>query len=279
MYAAMADIAAITGDKAYLNAIDKIWEDIIRHKIYITGGLGSSRGIEGFDVAYSLPNDAYAETCAAIANVYWNHRMFLLHGDAKYIDVLERSLYNGLIAGLSLEGDKFFYPNPLEFDGSTAFNQGAQCRSDWFNCSCCPSNLSRFIPSVAGYSYAVNEDNVYINLFMNSTTEVDVQGKTLIIDQTTDYPWSGKVHIAIKNTEPVEANLHIRIPGWSKNEAIPSDLYTFQQSTADSTIIKVNGEKTNYNVDKGYAVIFRKWKSADKGGSQLSHAGEINQKP
>lgn len=156
--------------------------------MYITGGLGAGHGIEGFDVAYSLPNDAYAETCAAIANVYWNHRMFLLHGDSKYIDVLERSLYNGLMAGLSLEGDKFFYPNPLVFNGTDDFNQGANCRSDWFNCSCCPSNLSRFVPSVAGYTYAVDDEHVYVNLFMNNTTEINVKGSKMVLKQSTNYP-------------------------------------------------------------------------------------------
>ena len=264
MYAAMADIAAITGDKAYLAASDKIWEDIVSHKMYITGGLGAGHGIEGFDVAYSLPNDAYAETCAAIANVYWNHRMFLLHGDAKYIDVLERSLYNGLMAGLSLEGDKFFYPNPLVFDGKSKFNQGAVCRSDWFNCSCCPSNLSRFVPSVAGYTYAVDAANVYVNLFMNNTTEIAVNQQKLILEQTTNYPWSGKVNLEIKSTDAIETNILIRIPGWSSNAPVPSDLYTFQQKTNKQTTIKVNGKAYPIVLKNGYAVISKTWQKGDK---------------
>ena len=264
MYASMADIAGITGDKAYLAAIDKIWEDIVSKKMYITGGLGSGHNIEGFDVAYSLPNDAYAETCAAIANVYWNHRMFLLHGDSKYIDVLERSLYNGLMAGLSLDGDKFFYPNPLVFDGENLFNQGANCRSDWFDCSCCPSNLSRFVPSVAGYTYAVDDENLYINLFMNNTTEVEVNGKSLVLEQTTNYPWSGKVQIEIKGDQPVETNLMIRIPGWSMSEPVPSDLYTFRQKASEKTTIGVNGKNFSFEIKNGYAVIPNTWKKGDQ---------------
>lgn len=264
MYAAMADIAAITGDKEYLAASDRIWKDIVSHKMYITGGLGAGHGIEGFDVAYSLPNDAYAETCAAIANVYWNHRMFLLHGDSKYIDVLERSLYNGLIAGLSLKGDKFFYPNPLVFDGKSEFNQGAVCRSDWFNCSCCPSNLSRFVPSVAGYTYAVDAANVYVNLFMNNTTEIDINQQKLIIEQSTNYPWSGKVNLSIRSKSPIETNLMIRIPGWSKNAPVPSDLYTFQKKSEKPTTIKVNGKTIPLTMKNGYAVIAKTWQQGDK---------------
>lgn len=263
MYASMADIAAITGDQAYLAAIDRLWENIVSKKMYITGGLGAGHGIEGFDVPYSLPNDAYAETCAAIANVYWNHRMFLLHGESKYMDVLERSLYNGLMAGLDLEGDKFFYPNPLVFDGESMFNQGANCRSDWFNCSCCPSNLSRFVPSVAGYTYAVDEEAVYVNLFMNNTTEIDAKGGKLVLQQQTQYPWNGEVNMSIQNEEPVNTNLMIRIPGWAGNEAVPSDLYTFNQAATSKTSISVNGEDVAYEMKNGYAVVPGEWKKGD----------------
>ncbi|MDH3242987.1 MAG: glycoside hydrolase family 127 protein [Saprospiraceae bacterium] len=264
MYAAMADIAAITGDKAYLVAIDRIWDDIVSKKMYVTGGLGAGHGIEGFDVAYALPNDAYAETCAAIANVYWNHRMFLLHGDSKYIDVLERSLYNGLIAGLSLEGDKFFYPNPLVFDGESNFNQGANCRSDWFNCSCCPSNLSRFVPSVAGYTYALDAGQVYINLFMNNSTTLVVNGSKLEMEQKTNYPWSGEVSISFQNESPVNSNLMIRIPGWVSDQPVPSDLYRFRDQAKASTTITVNGSRIDFKIDKGYAVLPGNWKKGDE---------------
>jgi DUF1680 family protein len=263
MYAAMADIAAIAGDRAYLDAINRLWENIVSKKLYITGGLGAGNGIEGFDVAYALPNDAYAETCAAIANVYWNHRMFLLHGDAKYMDVLERTLYNGLIVGLSLNGNEFFYPNPLIFNGERKFNQGAVCRSPWFDCSCCPSNLSRFVPSVSGYVYASTDSDVYINLFMESHSEIEMNGKTLELIQETNYPWSGDISISIGNTEPIEAHLKIRIPGWAKNQVVPSDLYTFIKAPTQTTEILVNGEPKEYIIEKGYAVLQGEWSKGD----------------
>ncbi len=264
MYAAMADIAAIERDTAYLEAIDRIWENIVGKKLYITGGLGAGNGIEGFDVAYALPNDAYAETCAAIANVYWNHRMFLLHGDSKYMDILERSLYNGLIVGLSMKGDEFFYPNPLEFDGERKFNQGAVCRSAWFDCSCCPSNLSRFVPSVSGYAYASTNKDVYVNLFLENESEIAVGDQIMKITQQTDYPWSGEVSLLIENEESIEANLKIRIPGWSVNEPVPSDLYTFTASPSEKTSILVNGEMYDFEMEKGYAVVKGEWNKGDK---------------
>ncbi|MES2794315.1 MAG: beta-L-arabinofuranosidase domain-containing protein [Bacteroidota bacterium] len=264
MYSAMADIAAITGDKAYLNAVDKLWTNIVSKKMYITGGLGSAPGIEGFDAAYELPNNAYAETCAAIANVYWNHRMFLLHGEAKYMDVLERSLYNGLMAGISLEGEKFFYPNPLVFDGKAKFNQGANCRSSWFDCSCCPSNLSRFVPSVSGYVYGVKNNNVYINLFMDSKASLSVGNKNFELTQKTNYPWAGNVEMIIGSATGKATNLQIRIPGWTQNEAVPSDLYTFITKTNQKTSIKINGKSVAYKIENGYASVSKTWKKGDK---------------
>lgn len=264
MYAAMTDIAAITGDQAYLKAVDKIWNDIISKKMYITGGLGAAHGIEGFDRAYELPNDAYAETCAAIAYVYWNHRMFLLHGDSKYIDVMERTLYNGLMSGIALEGEKFFYPNPLVFDGSEKFNQGAVCRSPWFDCSCCPSNLSRFVPSVSGYAYAVKDNNIYVNLFMASKASLNVNSHAVEIQQKTDYPWSGAVELLIDGTIDATTNIYIRIPGWAQNEVVPSDLYRFNATSKTKTNIAINGKKINFSVEHGYAVLHSNWKKGDK---------------
>ena len=264
MYSAMADIAALTGDEAYLAAVDKIWNNVVSKKLYITGGLGPGNGIEGFDKNYVLPNNAYAETCAAIANVYWNHRMFLLHGDAKYMDVLERSLYNNLIAGLSLEGDKFFYPNPLEFDGVSKFNQGADCRSPWFDCSCCPSNLSRFVPSVSGYMYAVNDDDLYVNLYASNQADIAFHEDHFKIVQTTNYPWSGEVVLDIENEQPMNANLMIRIPGWAMDAPLPSDLYAFKEKASQQTSIRVNGKPVSMHLQKGYAVVPGTWKKGDK---------------
>ena len=263
MYSAMADIAAITGDQDYLAAIDKIWHDIVSKKMYITGGLGSGHGIEGFDTAYALPNDAYAETCAAIANVYWNHRMFLLHGHAKYIDVLERSLYNGLLAGLAIEGDKFFYPNPLVFDGKSDFNQGANCRSDWFDCSCCPSNLARFVPSVGGYIYAHSDRRAYVNLFVNSSTNFKMGDRQLRLEQITDYPWQGNLQIKVEAEEMLEADIYIRIPGWLNEQPVPSDLYQFADTKVGPFEISIDGKLIQYRTENGYAVITGEWKNQD----------------
>ncbi|MGR3811003.1 glycoside hydrolase family 127 protein [Jiulongibacter sp. NS-SX5] len=263
MYASMADIAAIKNDKDYLKAADAIWENIVTKKMYVTGGLGAVRGHEGFDKNYELPNDCYAETCAAISNVYFNHRMFLLHGSSKYIDVLERSLYNGVLPGLSLEGDKFFYPNPLEFDGKSDFNQGANCRKGWFDCSCCPSNLSRFIPSVAGYIYAVKGSELYVNLFMNNETSLELEDGQLDIIQNTNYPWDGRVQLTFKNQVPVKSILKIRIPGWAMNEAVPGDLYAFTDQKAQKITLRVNGDERIANIENGYALISGEWYKED----------------
>ncbi|MEA3461209.1 MAG: glycoside hydrolase family 127 protein, partial [Bacteroidota bacterium] len=195
MYSAMADVAALTGDSAYLKAIGHLWDNVVKKKLSITGGVGASRHGEAYGKNYHLPNQPYNETCAAIANVYWNHRMFLLHGDSRYMDVLERSLYNGVISGLSLDGRLFFYPNTLQHDGEATFNQGVNGRSPWFSCSCCPSNLSRFVPSVAGYAYASRGSDLYVNLFMNSELSIETEEGELIISQQSVYPWEGHIEL------------------------------------------------------------------------------------
>jgi DUF1680 family protein len=265
MYAAMADIAALTGNKDYLNAIDSIWENVVTKKLYITGGIGAGKGGEAFGDNYELPNNSYAETCAAIANVYWNHRMFLLHGDVKYIDVLERTLYNGLISGISLDGKLFFYPNTLKHDGKRKFNQGAGTRMPWFDCSCCPSNLCRFMPSVAGYAYAVKGNNIYVNLFMNSEAEITTDNGTVQIAQTSNYPWEGNIMFEIKNEIPVKATLLIRVPGWLKNEPVPGKLYSYINAGKTEPVFYVNGKmKELYTAGNGYASITKKWKKGDK---------------
>ena len=263
MYAAMADIAAMMNDKDYLAAADGIWENIVTKKMYVTGGLGAVPGHEGFDKNYVLPNACYAETCAAIANVYFNHRMFLLHGSASYMDVLERSLYNGVLPGLSLQGDKFFYPNPLVFDGKADFNQGANCRKDWFDCSCCPSNLSRFIPSVAGYIYGVEGNNLYVNLFMNNETTAELENGQIQLRQSTGYPWDGMVQLEILNEKPVMGTLKIRIPGWARNEAVPGDLYHFATDSKETAMLSLNGKPVSLEMDKGYALLKGNWSKGD----------------
>ena len=257
MYSGMADVAALTGDKSYIDAIDRIWENMVGKKMYLTGGIGSTGGIEGFTQNYDLPNmNGYCETCAAIANVYTNYRLFLLHGDAKYMDVLERALYNGVISGVSLDGGGFFYPNPLE-------SHGQHERQAWFGCACCPSNICRFIPSVPGYVYAVKDSKVYVNLFMSNTLTTKVAGKNLELTQTTSYPWNGDIEMTINKT-PGQFCLNIRIPGWVRNEVVPTDLYRYTDGKTLNYTVKVNGEPVSATLQNGYFGIDRKWKKGDK---------------
>ena len=263
MYAGMADVAALTGDTSYVHAIDRIWNNIVSKKLYITGGIGATNQGEAFGKNYELPNmSAYCETCAAIGNVYVNYRLFLLHGDAKYYDVLERTLYNGLISGVSLDGGGFFYPNPLE-------SMGQHQRQPWFGCACCPSNICRFIPSLPGYVYAVKHDQVYVNLFMGNEAELKVGGKKVILHQETRYPWDGHVTLTIDKNAAGTFAMKIRIPGWVRNQVVPSDLYTYSDGKRPGYSVKVNGEEATSALEQGYFTIERKWKKGDRIELQL----------
>ncbi|MDJ1467123.1 glycoside hydrolase family 127 protein [Xanthocytophaga flava] len=258
MYSGMADVAAITGDEAYVHAIDKIWEDVVYDKLYITGGIGAAGGHEGFGPAYDLPNmAAYNETCASIGNVYWNYRLFLLHGDAKYYDVLERTLYNGLVSGVSVSGDRFFYDNPLQ-------SLGQHSRKAWFGCACCPSNVCRFIPSLPGYMYAKNTTRIYTNLYVNSTATIDFKGSTVEVSQKTDYPWDGKINFVVNLAKSQNFEMALRIPGWAQNEPSPGNLYSFATKDNTAFTLTVNGKPATYQMDHGYAVIKRQWKKGDE---------------
>ena len=259
MYAGMADVAALTGDEGYIKAIDRIWDNIVTKKLYITGGIGATSSGEAFGKNYELPNmSAYCETCAAIGNVYVNYRLFLLHGESKYYDVLERTLYNGLISGVSLQGDGFFYPNPLE-------SMGQHQRQAWFGCACCPSNICRFIPSLPGYVYAVKEKNVYVNLFLSNTSTLSVGGKKLTLTQKTDYPWDGETVLTIDKNSVGEFNLKIRVPGWLRNKPVPGDLYQYTDNKRLGYSFIVNGVTVPLLVgDDGYVDIERRWKKGDK---------------
>jgi DUF1680 family protein len=265
MYSGMADVAALTGDKGYINAIDNIWENVVSKKLYITGGIGARHHGEAFGANYELPNKtAYCETCAAIGNVYWNHRLFLLHGESKYYDVLERTLFNGLISGVSLDGGTFFYPNPLESDGIYKFSQGACQRQPWFGCACCPSNISRFIPSLPGYIYAVNNNDLYVNLYISNTSQIEVAGKKVSLTQTGEYPWNGKIQIGVAPHKKQQFTLKLRIPGWLQGEVVPSDLYRFADDKQPGYTVKVNGAEVEKSFEKGYLCIDRTWKKGDK---------------
>ncbi len=258
MYAGMADVAALTGDSAYIRAIDRIWENIVGKKYYITGGVGATAEGEAFGRNYELPNmTAYCETCASIANVYVNYRLFLLHGESKYYDALERTLYNALIAGVSVDGGKFFYPNPLE-------SAGQHERQPWFGCACCPSNICRFIPSLPGYVYAVKDRNVYVNLFVPGTAEITVGGRGVSIEQTTSYPWDGDVTIGVNKNGAGRFVMKVRVPGWARGQAVPSDLYSYTDGKNPGWKAFVNGEEVTAGLtDDGYLTIERKWKKGD----------------
>ena len=284
MYAGMTDIAALYRDETYTKAVDKIWDNMVYKKFYITGGIGALHEGEAFGKNYELPNlTAYNETCAAIANVYWNYRMFLLHGDSKYMDVLERSLYNGVISGVGLDGKTFFYPNPLECDMHYHFNSGGSLtREPWFDCSCCPTNLCRFMPSVPGYIYAQSKNNLYVNLFVTSSSTIHLDKKTPVtISQETQYPWNGQVKIAVSPEKQGQFALHLRIPGWAQNTPVPGDLYSYVSPEKAEVSVTVNGEPVQYKTEKGYAVIDREWKQGDVVGYSLPmniHRVETNPK-
>ena len=283
LYSGVADVAALTGNKEYIDAIDKIWENTVTKKFYITGGIGALHAGEAFGADYELPNlTAYNETCAAIANVYWNYRMFLLHGDAKYIDVLERSLYNNVISGIGLDGKTFFYPNPLESNAKYAFNYGNKLsREPWFDCSCCPTNLCRFMASVPGYIYAQKQEDIYVNLFIGSKTTFKLQKTSVVLSQQSNYPWEGNVSIQVNPTKKTDFSLCLRIPGWARNQPVPGDLYRYVASTPEEIVVKVNGKAVAYTTREGYAVISRQWKKGDKVEYTLPmniHRVEANEK-
>lgn len=239
LYCGMADVAALKNDTGYIAAMDRLWDDVVHRNMYITGGIGSSHDNEGFTEDYDLPNlDAYCETCASVGMVLWNQRMNQLTGDSKYIDVLERSLYNGALAGISLGGDRFFYVNPLE-------SKGDHHRQEWYGCACCPSQLSRFLPSIGNYIYASSDDALWVNLYIGNTGQIRIGETDILLTQETDYPWDGSVKLTISTSQPLEKEIRLRIPNWCK--------------TYD---LSINGKRINVSEEKGYAVI-KDWKSQD----------------
>lgn len=266
MYSGMADAAALLGDDGLSEAIEAVWRDVAGSKVYLTGGLGARHKGEAFGEAFELPNGtAYAETCAAVGSVMWNHRLFLLTGDAKYVDFLEQTLYNGLVSGVSVGGGDYFYVNPLESDGSYGFNHGSAGRKPWFDVSCCPTNLSRFFPSLPGYFYALRGDSVFVNLYAAGTAEVDVAGVPFSLRQETAYPWDGRIRIAVEPAVPTAASLRLRIPGWVRGDILGGGgLYSYADGIdAGLPALRLNGERTEYGMEEGYAVLRRLWKAGD----------------
>ena len=257
LYSGVADVAALTNDTAYFQALNRIWDNMASKKLYITGGVGSRAQGEGFGPNYELNNHtAYAETCAAIANVYWNQRMFLATGDAKYVDVLERALYNGVISGVSLSGDRFFYDNPLE-------SMGQHERQAWFGCACCPGNITRFVASVPMYMYAVQGNTIFVNLYAQSNGKVKTNNNEISLSQKTQYPWDGKTTIIVKPLKSEKLTINLRIPGWAENQPVPTDLYKFTEKALTAYEIRVNDKVVKTSQNKGYASIDRIWKNGD----------------
>jgi uncharacterized protein len=264
MYAGMTDIAAIYEDSAYQKAVMSIWNNMVEKKVSLTGGIGAKHGGESMGKDFELPNlTAYNETCASIGDVYWNNRLFMLTGDAKYFDIIERTLYNGLISGISLDGKNFFYVNPLEADGKFQFNSGAGTRQPWFDCSCCPTNLIRFIPSLPCLIYAVQKDTLYVNIYTSSKAKVRLGNTWVQIEQETDYPWQGEIRVKVSPGTFGQLTLKLRIPGWTQNKVLPSDLYTYTDTVNSNVGITLNGEKITYTIYHGYAAITRIWKPGE----------------
>lgn len=257
MYSGMADVAAIEDDAKMRAAGDRIWENLVSTKLYLTGGIGAAGGHEGFGAPYELPNmTAYNETCASVGMDFWNYRQFLLHGDSKYVDVMERTLYNGLISGVSLKGDTFFYPNPLESNGQHA-------RQKWFGVACCPGNITRFLPSVPGYVYATRGSTVYVNLFAGGTADITTPAGALKLAQQTRYPWDGAVHLTVAPDKTRTFAIAVRIPGWAREQPVPSDLYRFMDAPAPRPTLKVNGRAVAVPANAGYVELERAWKTGD----------------
>lgn len=257
LYTGAADVAASTNNMEYMTAMKQVWDDVVYRNMYVTGGIGSSGKNEGFSADYDLPNEnAYCETCASVGMVFWNQRMNLLTGESKYIDVLERSLYNGALDGLSLSGDKFFYGNPLA-------SQGNYGRSEWFGTACCPSNISRLIASVGGYIYASTKEETWINLFVGSNTIIQTGTNQIKVEQRTNFPWDGQVIIAVSPNKKTKHTIKIRIPGWAQGKAV-GDTYTFLAADQAEFQISMGGSKLPYVMKNGYAVITREWKKGDE---------------
>lgn len=252
MFTGMADLASITKDTAYVHALDRLWDDVIYTKMYATGGIGSSRKNEGFTEDYDLPNaEAYCETCASVGMVFWNQRMNMLKGDGKYVNILEKAMYNGALASISLSADRFFYVNPLEADGT-------HHRKPWYGTACCPSQISRFLPSVGNYVYATSSDALWVNLYIASETNVNIDGMPVAIKQATNYPWEGKVQFTLNPDQKKAFTLKLHLPDWCKN-------YT----------LTVNGKECKHIEEMGYLLVDRIWQQGDEVSFDMAMPVEV----
>ncbi len=265
LYSAMADVGTLTGEPEYGKALDRIWQNITNTRMHITGGLGAVHGIEGFGPKYELPNaDAFNETCAAVGNVLFNYRMFLLHKDARYLDVAEVALLNNVLAAVNLEGNRFFYVNPLEADGKYPFNHGTAGRAPWFGTACCPSNMARLLPQVPGMAYAHNEQQLYITFYAESKTKVEMNGVAVGVEQMTAYPNDGEISIVIDPDHAAEFEMLLRIPTWTSDRFVPGELYRYADDNDATVSISVNGKRVDPTIEKGFASINREWQAGDR---------------
>jgi DUF1680 family protein len=272
MYAGMADVDSLSGTTDYAAALERIWNDVVNTKMHLTGGLGAIHGIEGFGPAFDLPNkDAYNETCAAIANVLFNYRLTLLTRDSKYFDVAEVALFNNTLAGVNLEGNRFFYVNPLEADGTQLFNHGAAGRAPWFDCACCPSNVARIMPQIAGYAYAATEREIMTMLYAGSSTTIALADGPVSLKQSTGYPFNGAVRFEVGLAGAQSFALSLRIPTWARERFVPGTLYSYTEPVSEEYTepvseewaVCVNGQKQTLVCDKGFVTLDREWRDGD----------------
>ncbi len=263
LYSGMADVAALTGDRRYFDAITKIWESATTRKMYLTGSVGAMAKGEAYGADYELPLDGYNETCAAVALMQWAHRMFLLTGESRYMDVFERTAFNGFLSGVSISGDRFFYTNPVAYDGQKKNNSGFAGRVPWFGCACCPPNLMRTLASLTGYFYAVKDDSLFVNFYAQSEGSATIAGTKVTLAQTTDYPWKGGVRLAVSPERPAKFMLRVRIPGWAQNHPVPSDLYAYADGLSPTWSAKIDGRDVGAPLDHGYLAITREWRAGD----------------
>ena len=264
MYAAMTDIAALTGDAGYANAVNALWQNVVGKKLALTGGIGARHEGEAFGDDYELPNlTAYNETCAAQANILWNQRLFLLTGESKYIDILERTLYNGFLSGIGMDGKSFFYVNPLECDGEYRFNRdGAMSRQPWFQTSCCPTNVVRLLPSLGSYVYARRGDELFVNLYIAGEGRFRIKNTDVHIRQETDYPWDGEITLRVSVSKPLDFILKLRVPGFAWNQPLPSDLYRFVKTSYEDVFLSMDDMVIPYVFQDGYIHVDREWRGS-----------------
>ena len=264
LYCGATDVTALTRDPRYFQAMKAVWDDVVQRKIYITGGVGSSAENEGFSRAFDLPNaQAYCETCASCGMVFWNHRMAQLTGEGQYIDVLERSLYNGALSGMGLNGDRFFYTNPLASTRTAPPSFFGIGRQEWAKLGCCPPNITRLVASLGGYVYAESDEGIWVNLFVSSSARCRVRQTDVTLEAETNYPWEGRIRLKINPQRALHCALRVRIPGWAKGVAVPSGLYRYLEPEGGQVQLRVNGQGVPIQEEKGYAVIERRWRKGD----------------